>query len=189
MVLRKDNKKTIMLPDRAKDLRLELARKIASFMGSEQNRATDIPGVTLHRRIAPTAPCSMTYEPGVTVMAQGQKRVDLGPTTFIYGESRYLLTSVDLPIVSQIVEASVQVPCLAMSLKLEMPVVRELLRHDRHARTIGATQTVEFLRAAFEVGYESANQFNREYSRLFGQPPIRDIKALRTANIAVTSAI
>jgi AraC-like DNA-binding protein len=24
--------------------------------------------------------------------------------------------------------------------------------------------------AAFEVGYESVSQFNREYSRLFGQP-------------------
>jgi len=27
--------------------------------------------------------------------------------------------------------------------------------------------------AAFEVGYESASQFNREYSRFFGQPPMR----------------
>jgi AraC-like DNA-binding protein len=44
-------------------------------------------------------------------------------------------------------------------------------------------------RAAFEVGYESASQFNLEYSRLFGQPPMRDIKAkaLRTANIVATS--
>ncbi len=33
--------------------------------------------------------------------------------------------------------------------------------------------------AAFEVGYESASQFNREYSRMFGQPPMRDIKARR----------
>ena len=33
--------------------------------------------------------------------------------------------------------------------------------------------------AAFEVGYESASQFNREYSRFFGQPPIRDVRALR----------
>jgi AraC-like DNA-binding protein len=33
--------------------------------------------------------------------------------------------------------------------------------------------------AAFEVGYESASQFNREYSRLFGQPPKRDIRTLR----------
>ena len=32
--------------------------------------------------------------------------------------------------------------------------------------------------AAFTVGYESASQFNREYSRQFGAPPIRDIKRL-----------
>jgi AraC-like DNA-binding protein len=32
--------------------------------------------------------------------------------------------------------------------------------------------------AAFEVGYESATQFSREYSRFFGQPPIRDVRAL-----------
>ena len=35
--------------------------------------------------------------------------------------------------------------------------------------------------AAFEVGYESVSQFSREYSRFFGQPPI---KALRESNIA-----
>src|SRR6202035_4050000 len=34
--------------------------------------------------------------------------------------------------------------------------------------------------AAFEVGYESASQFSREYSRYFGQPPIRDIRTLRS---------
>jgi AraC-like DNA-binding protein len=36
--------------------------------------------------------------------------------------------------------------------------------------------------AAFEVGYESASQFNREYSRFFGQPPMRDIRTLRSPN-------
>ncbi len=41
--------------------------------------------------------------------------------------------------------------------------------------------------AAYEVGYESVSQFNREYSRMFGQPPKRDIKALRVANILATS--
>jgi AraC-like DNA-binding protein len=34
--------------------------------------------------------------------------------------------------------------------------------------------------AAFYVGYESATQFNREYSRFFGQPPMRDIRTLRS---------
>lgn len=33
--------------------------------------------------------------------------------------------------------------------------------------------------AAFEVGYESASQFSREYSRFFGLPPMRDIKTRR----------
>ena len=36
--------------------------------------------------------------------------------------------------------------------------------------------------AAFEVGYESASQFNREYKRFFGQPPMRDVKARRLAS-------
>jgi AraC-like DNA-binding protein len=34
--------------------------------------------------------------------------------------------------------------------------------------------------AAFEVEYESASQFNREYGRFFGQPPMRDIRTLRS---------
>jgi len=39
---------------------------------------------------------------------------------------------------------------------------------------------VDAATVAFEVGYESASQFNREYSRLFGQPPIRDVRTLRS---------
>ncbi len=38
--------------------------------------------------------------------------------------------------------------------------------------------------AAFAVGYESASQFSREYRRVFGQPPRRDIQALRAAEAA-----
>jgi AraC-like DNA-binding protein len=37
--------------------------------------------------------------------------------------------------------------------------------------------------AAYEVGYESISQFSREYSRFFGQPPMRDIKALRDGKV------
>jgi AraC-like DNA-binding protein len=33
--------------------------------------------------------------------------------------------------------------------------------------------------AAYEVGYESVSQFNREYSRFFGQPPMKDVRARR----------
>ena len=38
--------------------------------------------------------------------------------------------------------------------------------------------------AAFEVGYGSASRFSREYKRLFGQPPVTDVKARRLADSA-----
>jgi AraC-like DNA-binding protein len=42
------------------------------------------------------------------------------------------------------------------------------------------TEELDAASAAFEVGYESPGQFNREYKRFFGQPPMRDIQALVT---------
>ena len=43
--------------------------------------------------------------------------------------------------------------------------------------------------AAFEVGYESASQFNREYRRFFGQPPMRDIRALRLSSAPLLESV
>lgn len=52
------------------------------------------------------------------------------------------------------------------------------------ARRLMLTEQQDVTSAAFEVGYESPSQFSREYSRLFGAPPLRDITNLRetTAN-------
>jgi hypothetical protein len=119
------------------DLRAELAKKIAWFIGSSERQITEIPGLVLVRRTAPTAPCSGTYTPSVIVVAQGSKRVDLGQTTFTYDQSRFLLTSIELPIVSRVVDASEAKPLLAMAIQLEMPVVRELLnREEVHVREL-----------------------------------------------------
>jgi AraC-like DNA-binding protein len=41
------------------------------------------------------------------------------------------------------------------------------------------TENTDAATAAFNVGYESPSQFSREYSRLFGAPPLRDITNLR----------
>jgi hypothetical protein len=71
--------------DPATDLQVELAARIAAFVGSAERRATGVTGLTLHRRTTPTAPCSMTYQPSVTVIAQGRTRVGLGSTNFLYG--------------------------------------------------------------------------------------------------------
>lgn len=49
----------------------------------------------------------------------------------------------------------------------------------QEARQLMLTQGVDAGTAAVNVGYESASQFSREYSRLFGDPPQRDVTRLR----------
>jgi AraC-like DNA-binding protein len=49
------------------------------------------------------------------------------------------------------------------------------------ARQKMLTEELDAASAAFEVGYESPSQFNREYKRFFGNPPMRDIQALRAS--------
>src|ERR1700733_741434 len=128
--MRKLNKSAISSSDRANELREQLARKIAFFAGSGEIVITQVPGLRLSRRTAPTAPASATYEPSLAVVAQGRKRADLGGTTFIFDESRYLLTSLDLPVICNVIEASEQVPYLCFVLKLDMAVVRHLLGRE-----------------------------------------------------------
>lgn len=117
-------------PDRMEELKRELAQRIAASVGAEQKRVTEIPGLTVYRRTAPSPPCSMTYEPSLILTVQGLKRVELAGKAFLYGPSHYLLTSVALPVVARVVEASEQSPCLALSLKLQMPVIREVLSRE-----------------------------------------------------------
>ncbi len=287
------------------EIRRELARNIGNRAVAEGDLLTEVPGLRLYRRSSPTACASAAYEPSLVVFVQGQKRINVGKTTHICDGSNFLLTSVDLPVVSQVIAATEKVPLLGLILKFEMPSVREILSQqefhlrgesaDARAMAVGVTshelldactrlvdlldtpqdipflssliqreiiyrllrspqgkhlraiatlgeqshrtaKAVEWLRmnyakplrvdqlaamarmgvstlhhqfrsltamsplqyqkqlrlhvarerminegldaasAAFEVGYESASQFNREYSRFFGQPPMRDIK-------------
>ncbi|NJO40616.1 MAG: AraC family transcriptional regulator [Cyanobacteria bacterium CRU_2_1] len=47
------------------------------------------------------------------------------------------------------------------------------------ARQMMLAEAIDATQAAYRVGYESTSQFSREYSRMFGAPPIRDIERLR----------
>jgi AraC-like DNA-binding protein len=60
----------------------------------------------------------------------------------------------------------------------------EPLRYQKQLRLVAARERMlierlDAVSAAFEVGYESPSQFNREYKRFFGQPPMHEIKARR----------
>ncbi len=101
----------------------------------EPDTATQIPGLRLYRRSLTTACTSAAYEPSLVVFVQGQKRINVGKTTYLCDGRNFLLTSVDLPVVSQVIAATEKVPILGLLLKLEMPAVREILsQQEFHLR-------------------------------------------------------
>ena len=51
----------------------------------------------------------------------------------------------------------------------------------QEARRLMLAQKGDAARVGFDVGYESASQFSREYRRMFGAPPGRDTAAARRA--------
>lgn len=298
-------------------MRRTLARTIAGHAQSVGENPTAIPGLALFRRPAPSPCFRATYEPSLTVFVQGRKVINLGGTEYLCDGSSFLLSSIDVPVQSQIIEASEEVPLLSMFLRLDMPTIREVLSREdlpepeessqRRGLAVGETtagllgacirlielldspedipflspliqreivyrilrtpqgerlraiatrgdlshrtaRAIAWLRAnytrplhmeelagiarmgvstlhhqfraltamsplqyqkqlrlqaarrrmlmdgidassaAYEVGYESVSQFSREYSRFFGQPPLRDIKALRDGKIAAANA-
>ncbi len=63
------------------------------------------------------------------------------------------------------------------------------LQYQKHlrlqeARRLMLSGSMDATTAALEVGYESPSQFSREYRRLFGLPPLKDIKAVRKSSAA-----
>ncbi|OZB98720.1 AraC family transcriptional regulator [Paenibacillus sp. XY044] len=51
----------------------------------------------------------------------------------------------------------------------------------QEARRLLFSGSIDAAEAAFQVGYESPSHFSREYARMFGQPPVRDVRLLRSA--------
>jgi AraC-like DNA-binding protein len=104
-----------------------LGRNIARWADTQEKVATTIPGLLFFRRDEPTEPFSGMYEPSICLMAQGAKRVVLGDDTFVYDTRHYLITSVHLPTVVQIIEASREKPCLGLVLKLDLREMSQMM--------------------------------------------------------------
>ena len=51
----------------------------------------------------------------------------------------------------------------------------------QEARRLMLGENLDASSACYRVGYEDAAQFNREYKRLFGMPPVRDVVRIRQA--------
>lgn len=104
-----------------------LGKVIARWTEEGERHTTAIPGLSLFRRQEPTDLSSGTYEPSVCVVAQGAKRVILEEDAYIYDADHYLITSVHLPTMFQIIEASPERPYLGLRLTLDLREVARLM--------------------------------------------------------------
>ena len=284
-----------------------LADQIARYTSGVNKFDTTIEGLSLHRWETTTEPTSYVLPPSICLIGQGRKRLFLGKDAYVYDAHGFLITSVNLPVVSQIIEASSDAPYLGLTMSLDLRVIGQLMlennmhtrpSNDRlavavsvlptsllnaferllelldhpddiptlapliqkeifyrlligeqgprlrqivsagnhgyqiarvidwlkenfdkpirteelaskaglstsafhnHFRAVTAMSPLQFQKsmrlsearrlmlaehvdasaAAFRVGYESPSQFSREYSRMFGEPPLRDISKLR----------
>ena len=104
-----------------------LSEKIARLTKNGDLNATAVPGLSLFRREEPTEPFSGLYEPSLCLVTQGSKRVLLGDDTYTYDARTYLITSVHLPTIVQVTEASRERPYLGLKLILDLREVSELM--------------------------------------------------------------
>jgi AraC-like DNA-binding protein len=110
------------------EVALESLRKsIARWTDKGEQHTTAVPGLSLFRRDEPTGPISGMYEPSICLVAQGAKRVLLGDDTYVYDAHHYLITSVHLPTIVQIIEASREKPYLGLRLKLDQHEISQLM--------------------------------------------------------------
>jgi len=106
----------------------ELASLIERHTGKDGVYETEIPSLFLFRESHPTTPKHGVQRPSFCLIVQGRKDVWLAEERFTYSPTHYLVASVDLPVVSQVVEASEQVPYLALRLEIAIQQVIELLQ-------------------------------------------------------------
>src|ERR1700682_4916729 len=107
-------------------------------------------------------PCSRTTpertgritEPTLAVIAQGTKETALNGHTFTYSAGQFVITSVELPVVAHIVQASAREPFLAFVLSLRPERIAALLLETTPAPTV-RPRAVDAAPAGFAVSEAS----------------------------------
>jgi AraC-like DNA-binding protein len=105
----------------------EFSALIDQYAGEDGVHATAIPRVFLIRCSRPSEPIHALHEPALCIVAQGRKQVMLGETIYLYDRAQYLVVSVDLPIVGQVIEATPEAPYLCLRLDLDPAMLGALM--------------------------------------------------------------
>ncbi|EFC91076.1 transcriptional regulator, AraC family [Dethiosulfovibrio peptidovorans DSM 11002] len=163
--------------DRIDTIQRALAMEIDRRTRTRPRLETEIAGLVLIRGNSPTEPLSYTMDSSICLIAQGRKRIFLGEESYIYDDRYFLITSVDLPVVAQVLEASEatpnmleaflrlvnllkspeDLPVLGLMIKREIfyrllvgeqgPKLRRIVTAGNHSHSIAST--IEWLRRNF----------------------------------------
>lgn len=90
---------------------------------------TAVPGLGLLRSSGHTLPRHMTYRPSLCVVAQGAKQVMVGDRAITYRDMQALIVTVEVPVVSQIVDATPARPYVGLTLGLDADILLDVLSH------------------------------------------------------------
>ncbi|MFN6980893.1 MAG: AraC family transcriptional regulator N-terminal domain-containing protein [Brevundimonas sp.] len=113
-------------PDPVARLQAVLARCIEPRLPRAGDHVSAVPGLVLFRRDAPCEPALALYEPSLSLVVQGHKRAIIGNHEYDYDSRHFLLTSVNLPTMSHVIDGRPERPFLSLMLKLDLGVAQEI---------------------------------------------------------------
>ncbi|WP_138752106.1 AraC family transcriptional regulator [Paenibacillus sinopodophylli] len=106
----------------------ELAKIINRHAKNEGVHHTAIPSLVFVRDSNGAVPRHGVYKPSFCIVVQGAKEVLLGQDRFNYNPADYLISSVHLPVIAQVTEASLDVPYLGFILEFTANQILEIMR-------------------------------------------------------------
>lgn len=111
---------------RRENAREELGERLSTAIPAD-GASEPIPGLKLFRASQPSDVVHTMYTPAFCVLAGGAKEVMLGNERFVYDQDHFLISAMDLPVASRVIEASPSAPYLSMRLSLDPTLVSSVM--------------------------------------------------------------
>lgn len=106
---------------------VQLIQAVSHFAETEGDYVSSISGLSFHNRMCPTESTHCIYNLGVGLILQGKKEIVIGEKVYQCFEGQSMLTTIDLPATSHVVQASSNKPFLAVLLLLDLHMVNEVV--------------------------------------------------------------
>jgi len=105
----------------------ELAARVARLTPFDGTHQTALPSLALTCASVPTLCIPTVYQPCLAIVVQGRKRALLKDDVFHYDALNYLVVSVTLPGMGQVLEATPEHPYLSLRLNLDLEEIARLV--------------------------------------------------------------